>query len=185
MPGFFSAAGPKWGVMPSSFMTIALLSLLTACGSLDDYDPDSGDATLIEDFVHHEQEEVPGSSVVYVVQIDGIRVTNKHRRKMPPATAASSGGVALRLLPGTRKLKVRICESGWVAYCGETYLRLEALPNGRYRLRGDLSKNKGHADIWVEDMLTGENAIERVRIRGLRMKAGTHEQGSDTTSGTG
>jgi hypothetical protein len=161
---------------PGLLLATLLLGLLAGCVSLDDYDPSSGVGILIEDLVYLKQEGLPGSSVIFVVEIDGVKVTNKMRVKMPPATAASSGGIALRLSPGTRKLKVRICESGWVGYCGEGYLRLEVRPDSRYRLRGELSKSKGYADIWVEDLQTGENAIERMRIRGLRIFAReTHE----------
>jgi len=35
------------------------------CASLEEYDPQSGDAILVEDFVRREQSEVGGSSVVF------------------------------------------------------------------------------------------------------------------------
>jgi hypothetical protein len=82
-------------------------------------------------------------------------------------------GVAVVVSPGTRKFKVNACQRSDNIFCihhhkcASSVLRLEAMPEGRYRVRAKVSKRNDYAETWIENLSTGEIVSKPVLIQGL------------------
>lgn len=174
--------------MKANFKTAwsLLIGALVSCATPDFYEasPDTANYALIDDDTHIEKhwEGKGGYKTVRIMSVD-LESVSYFRKLVSPEMAEKleeTDGIdldnAVPLVPGEHKLLVEACEEDYgvletitmrPSKCAKTVIRLDAQPNGRYRLEASVSKSRDHADIWVVNLRDGTLAVEEVRIKGL------------------
>ena len=180
----------------SVILLVTITSFLASCASKEYYStPDNFvDYAIIDDQKYIERDSWGAGSWARIVSVDRMEVHKRRRlltadvvKSLPDEEARNMEDIkgidimnAIPLSPGEHKLLVEVCETDanvlsailMTPYmkCAKAVVRLNAEPHGRYLLGGSVSKNKDHADIWIDDLRDGSLAVEKVRVKGLKVK---------------
>jgi hypothetical protein len=112
---------------------------------------------------------------VFVVSIDR-RVITTTGRGLPaekPEEDPNRFENTIALNAGVQRMHLRACKRGRNRigfagfYCTDRLVKLDALPDHRYRARALVNRQDDYADIWVEDLDSGEDVVEPVRLSEL------------------
>ncbi len=163
-------------VVTRTYALLALTSALMACSTLEPYRaPDT-----ITDYATIEATAFAWGkrTYAYLMSLDRRRID----RKSDDAPDGADGvpmrkGAACekRLLittcvvvePGLHKVHIMICETGLTRKCADAILSLDAKMGHRYLVAGKVSLRKDFADIWIEDMGSGDTVAGPLRVSGL------------------
>ena len=82
--------------------------------------------------------------------------------------------------PGKRRLLVSACRSKFSLLkamlwdpnfiCARTAILIDAEPNGRYGLEGDVNIDEDYADVWIVNLRDKSLAVDKTRLHGLKQR---------------
>jgi hypothetical protein len=177
------------GVM-KSLLTVPVLTLIflvTSCASTEQYSAPANMtnyALITDGFTGSIWESK--SQYVSVDRIDQKEVSPV-REPIPPEVAHELSDVAgieldntIILAPGKRRLLVSACRRKFSLLkamvwdpnfiCARTVIPIDAEPDGRYGLEGDINIDEDYADVWIVNLRDQSLTVDKIRLQGLNTK---------------
>jgi hypothetical protein len=103
-----------------------------------------------------------------IVSLDRRRIDRKSYTVPENLDASGVPKRAIVIEQGSHKIHIMVCEFDMLFdKCAEAILSLEAEVGHRYLVGGGVSKSNEFADIWIDDMGSGEKVAGPLRVNGL------------------
>lgn len=165
------------------FITV-VFAIVSACATQESY----VDTTDLEEYalIDDGWTKTPTFGLpegTWILSIDRVEIEPDYlREKISPATLEKFDNVyesdinaPIVISTGLHKVLIRACQRSAIPVgytsvlwnCAETVVRIEAEAFGFYKIKTNVSTDKNHADVWIEDLTNETRLTEPQRIKGL------------------